>query len=169
VLLIEPPSGVGTVISASAVLPPRLVAAAEALRAAGFDAEIYGAAPSALGADSIGLQIEHSFPQVVVAAAYVATVDAARDVLRTAKEVVPGVFTVLLGAQQMSVAGEIANTTAVDCVLSGDGAETLPGLLARLRDGGRVEQPCVTQPKESRRDSGPEISLGGLSAQGRSR
>jgi hypothetical protein len=43
-------------------------------------------------------------------------------VLRSAKDVVPGVFTVLLGTQPVSAAGKTAKDTAVD------GAKTLPAL-----------------------------------------
>jgi hypothetical protein len=165
VLLVGPPSGVGAVMSTSAV-PPGLVAAAEALRAAGFDAEIYGAVPSTLGEDSMGLHIEHSFPQVVVAAAYLATEEAARDVLRTAKHVVPGIVTVLLGAQQESVAGQAGKDPVADFVLSGDAAEALPGLLARLRTGERVGQSRAGRAKESCRDPESAIPLGGSVAPG---
>jgi methylmalonyl-CoA mutase cobalamin-binding subunit len=125
-------------VSAGVLLPLGLVAVAESLRAAGFEAEIYDAMASSFGAESIRLYIEHSLPHVVVAGAYAATAETARDVLRTAKEVVPGVFTVLLGAQLASAVAKAAKDAAVDCVVGDNGAETLPGLLARLRAG---EQP----------------------------
>ena len=98
-LTLVPSGGSSGSAGAGALLPVGLAALAEALRAAGIEAEIYDAMVSALGPDSIRLAIEHSYPQVVVAAACSATAEAARDVLRAAKEIVPGVFTVIVGAE----------------------------------------------------------------------
>jgi hypothetical protein len=102
VLLVAPPTGSGNAVSAGFLVPFGLAALAESLRATGFEAEIYDMA-SSLSAESIRLHIEHAFPHVVVAVVYAATAEAARDVLRAAKEVVPGVFTVILGAQPSPV------------------------------------------------------------------
>jgi hypothetical protein len=135
VLLIAPPSGSGSVVSASVALPLDLVALAESLRVAGFEAEIYDAMAASPGAQSIRLQIEHSYPHVVAAATYAATSETACDVLRAAKEVIPGVFTVLLGAQSALVTGNAPKAASVDYVVDDDCVETLPGLLARLRVG----------------------------------
>jgi hypothetical protein len=135
VLLVVPPSGSANVVSAGILVPLGLAALAESLRAAGFEAEIYDMA-SSLSAESIKLHIEHAFPHVVVAVAYAATTEVARDVLRAAKEVVPGVFTVILGAQATLRAGKARRDAAVDCAVAD--AEVLPGLLARFRAG---EQP----------------------------
>ena len=137
VLLVAPPSDSANAVSASIFAPLGLAATAESLRAAGFEAEVYDMA-SALSAESIRLHIEHAFPHVVVAVAYAATAEAARDVLRAAKETVPGVFTVILGAHAVLGAGKARRDAAVDCVVGDDGAQTLPGLLARLKAG---EQP----------------------------
>ncbi len=125
-------------MSTGVLLPLGLVALAESLRAAGFEAEIYDATAASLSAEAIRLHIEHSYPQVVAAAAYDATSETARDVLRAAKELIPGVFTVLLGAQSALVAGKAPRGGTVDCFVGDDCADTLPGLLSRLRAG---EQP----------------------------
>ena len=98
ILLVAPPAGSGDVVSAGIVAPLGLAAFARSLRAAGFEAEIYDMA-SSLSAESIRLHIEHALPHVVVAVAYTASAEAARDVLRAAKELVPGVFTAIVGAQ----------------------------------------------------------------------
>ena len=104
----------------------------DALRAAGFQTEVYDAAGSVFTTESIGLQIEHSYPQVVVVAAQDATGRAASDILRTARETIPGVLTVVLGARPAQTAGE--KDKLVDCVLSDD-FERLPSLLTRLTSG----------------------------------
>jgi len=66
-----------------------LMEVAESLRAMGFQAEIYDASTSSLGSDSIGLHIEHSYPDVVAVVMGVATAETASDVLRAAKRAVP--------------------------------------------------------------------------------
>jgi hypothetical protein len=57
-------------------------------------------------------------------------------VLRAAKEVVPWVFTVILGEHTTLGRGRARNDHTVDCVVADDG--NLSGLLARLQAG---EQP----------------------------
>jgi hypothetical protein len=104
----------------------------ESLRAAGFQAEVYDAADSVVGTETIGLHIEHSFPQVVVIVAQNTTGEAAGDISRIAKEIVPGVFTVVLGARPAQTPGR--EDKAVDCVVS-DHFERLPSLLTCLRSG----------------------------------
>ena len=130
VLLVAPPSSPGNNRSADGA-PPDLALEAESLRAAGFRAEVYDATSCAVGASSIRAHIEHAYPQVVAVAAFGAT-ESARDVLRAAKEVVPGVFTVLLGSQSPASAVEASRDRWADCVVDTEGAETLPGLLVRL-------------------------------------
>jgi hypothetical protein len=142
VLLVTPPSGSSGSAGAGALLPVGLAALAEALRAAGIEAEIYDAMVSALGPDSIRLAIEHSYPQVVVAAACSTTAEAARDVLRAAKEIVPGVLTVLIGAEPNSAATRGTTDDVVDCVV-GDDAPRLAGLLARLSQGEQAGRLCA--------------------------
>ena len=101
-----PPSDSRSVVPTAVLSPLGLAGLAESLRAAGFEAEIYDAMATSLGAQSIRLHMEHSYPQVVAAAAHGSTSEAARDVLRVAKEVIPGVFTVLLGAVAKVLADE---------------------------------------------------------------
>jgi hypothetical protein len=136
VLLVAPPSDSANVVSAGILVPLGLATLAESLRKAGFEAEIYDMA-SSLSAESMRLHIEHAFPHVVVAVAYAATAEAARDVLRAAKEVAPGAFTVILGAQEALGAGKARRDVAVDCVV-GDDAQVLPA--ARPPQGGRAAQ-----------------------------
>lgn len=132
VLLIVPPSD----SSAPGVpLPVGLAATAASLRAAGFVAEIYDATASH-GERSIKLHIEHSYPQVVVVAAQNRGAEIARQVLRAAREVVPGVLTVILGEPQ---AGAASRDSVVDMTVA-DGAGALPRLLARLNAGEQTWQ-----------------------------
>lgn len=140
-LLITPP-GSSSGSAAGALLPVGLAALAQTLRAAGIEAEVYDAVVSALGPDSIRLAIEHSYPQAVVVAACSATAEAARDVLRAAKEIVPGVFTVIVGRESAgSVAGNVATDDVVDCVVDDD-ASRLAGLLARIGKGEQAGVAC---------------------------
>ncbi len=132
VLLIAPPPDPGT---ACAPFPVGLAATAESLRAAGFVAEIYDATASQ-GERSVRLHIEHSYPQVVVVAADDKGAEVARQVLRAAKEIVPGVLTVLLGEPE---AGAASRDSVVDMTVA-DGAGTLPRLLARLNGSEQTSQ-----------------------------
>ena len=135
VLLIAPPLGSGMTVGADTLPPLDLVAIADSLRAAGFEPEIYDGVAASLGVESIRLHIEHSYPHVVAATAHGATSETAREVLRAAKQVVPGVLTVMLGAQPGSAAGKGPKDASVDYAVDESSAETLPGLLARLRTG----------------------------------
>ena len=121
-------------------------AVADSLRAAGFQAEIYDASGS-FGTESIALHIEHSFPQVVVVVDQDATGEAVDDIVRTAREIIPGVFTAILGAQPAQSAGE--KDQAADYVV-GDDLERLPLLLTCLRGG----QPLPAQTAGSRQNGG---------------
>jgi len=141
VLLVTPPSGSSGPAAAGALLPVGLVALAGALRAAGIEAEICDAMVSALGPDSIRLAIEHSYPQVVVAVACAATADAARDVLQAAKEIVPGVLTVIVGAEPDLAATRGTRDAVVDCVVDDD-PPRLAGLLARISRGEQAGNLC---------------------------
>jgi hypothetical protein len=148
VLLIAPPSGSEDVVHADDLPPRGLVAVAESLRASGFQAEVYDAMALSLGAESIPLRIEHSYPHVVAAATYAATFEAARDVLRAAKQTVPGVLTVLVSEQPASSFGTRPTDASVDFVVGGDCAETLPRLLVSLRTSGQTRE---SQPFGARR------------------
>ncbi|MGE5228562.1 MAG: cobalamin-dependent protein [Deltaproteobacteria bacterium] len=142
VLLITPPASSSGSAAAGALLPVGLAGLAQTLRAAGIEAEIYDAMVSALGPDSIRLAIEHSYPQAVVVAACSATAEAARDVLRAAKEIVPGVFTVIVG--QESAGGVVrggATDDVVDCIVDDD-ASRLAALLARIGKGEQGAEVC---------------------------
>jgi len=136
VLLVAPPLGPGVVTATDASPPLDLVDAADSLRAAGFQVEVYDARMAADGARSIGLHIEHSYPHVVVAVARGTTSGAACRVLGDAKEVIPGIVTVLVGAQPATTANLALKSAAADYAISDIGSETLSGLLARLSGGG---------------------------------
>lgn len=136
-LLVNPPGDSKATATVGALLPVGLAVLAEAVRAAGFEAEIYDAVASALGPDSVRLAIEHSYPQVVVAAACATTADAAEGVLRAAKEVVPGVFTVIVGAGPASAGAKGRTKGFVDSVVDDD-AVRLARLLARISTSGQV-------------------------------
>jgi hypothetical protein len=134
VLLITPPDGSESV-AASPQLPDATAWAsvAETLRAEGFAAEICGGASPYHRLDSIRISIEHSWPDVVVASADAAGPDAARDVLRAARQIVPTVITVLSGTSADPMAGRQQRDRAVDHVVRGSDDEALVALLTRLR------------------------------------
>ena len=75
---------------------------------------------SSLGSLAIRLQIEHSCPHVVATPFCAETPQVARDILRAAKEVVPGICTVLLSTRATRLAGEMKNDGVVDCVVGDD-------------------------------------------------
>jgi len=139
VLLVAPPSDPVSAAPADVSPGSGLEAIAESLRAAGFQAEVYDAMTSSLGALSIRLEIEHSYPHVVATSSSSETAEAARAILRAAKEVIPGVCTVLL-TRSTRVACEAPGDGVVDCVVGDDCARTLPGLLAGLKATGRFAQ-----------------------------
>ena len=142
VLLVAAPSSCRDTAADSAS-SAGLAAGAQVLRTAGFQAEVYDAT-SGSTATSMRAHIEHAYPHVVaVVAGAGVTAKAATEVLRVAKEAVPGVFTVLLGSPSSSSAGEVPTDVSADDVAEAGGVEALLGVLARLAAG---EPPMRTQP-----------------------
>jgi hypothetical protein len=142
VLLVAAPSVCHDAASHSA-WPDGLAAEADSLRAAGFQAEVYDATSGATAA-SMRAHIEHAYPHVVaVVAGAGVTAEAAAEVSRVAKDVVPNVFTVLLRSPSGSGSGEAPTAVSAYDVAEAAEAEALLGVLSRLAAG---EAPLQTQP-----------------------
>ncbi|MHB8841779.1 MAG: B12-binding domain-containing radical SAM protein [Candidatus Aquicultor sp.] len=135
VLLVTPPYHCGMVESAGVWMPLGLAYLGGSLQKAGFDAEIYDAMSLFHTSEQIEARIASARPDVVAVTAYTATINAAIDVLRLAKEAVPGVVTVIGGVHPTHMAAEVLADPAVDYVVRGEGESTLPELLTCLNAG----------------------------------
>lgn len=136
VLLITPPDDSESASPLKAPDPTGWASVAETLREAGFAPEICDGA-SWYDLESVKVRIEHSWPDVVVATADAAGPDAALDVLRAARQIVPTVITVLCGMSATPTAGKQPRDRAVDYVARGSDGEALVLLLTRLRTAER--------------------------------
>lgn len=135
VLLVTPPYHCGMVESAGVWMPLGLAYLAGAVRRAGYDPEIYDAMSLFHDMAQIRARLAASDPDVVAVTAYTATMPAALDVLRAAKEECPGVVTVIGGVHPTHMAAEVLADRSVDYVVRGEGELTLPELLDALRAG----------------------------------
>ena len=134
VMLMTPPYHCGMVESAGVWMPLGLTYLAGSLRAAGFDPVIYDAMSLFHDLDQIEDTIADAAPDVIATTAYTATVGAATEVLRVAKEVVPGVLTVMGGIHPTFMASEVLGSGAVDYVVRGEGETSFPELLTCLNE-----------------------------------
>ena len=135
VLLVTPPYHCGMVESAGVWMPLGLAYLAGAVRRAGYDPEIYDAMSLFHDMAQIRRRLADRRPDVVAVTAYTATMPAALDVLRAAKEECPGVVTVIGGVHPTHMAAEVLADHAVDYVVRGEGELTLPELLDALGAG----------------------------------
>ena len=137
ILLVTPPYHCGMVESAGVWMPLGLAYLAGAVRRAGYDPEIYDAMSLFHDMAQIRGRLAASNPDVVAVTAYTATMPAALDVLRAAKEECPGVVTVIGGVHPTHMAAEVLADQSVDYVVRGEGELTFPELLDALRAGER--------------------------------
>jgi anaerobic magnesium-protoporphyrin IX monomethyl ester cyclase len=117
---------------------------------AGHEGRIYDAMNKKTSFADVRAEVERYRPDVVVALDYLpvtgaistATVPAALEALRVAKEVDPGITTVLGGPHPTFMYREIFADPAnrVDFVLLGENERTFPELLAARRDGRRLDE-----------------------------
>lgn len=137
VLLVTAPYHAGVVESAGRWPNLAFVYLAGELRRAGFAAEIYDAMTKNHDVARIARHIADVRPDVVATSAYTAAIYAALDVLRAAKEVCPGVCTVLGGVHAHFCYDEIFTTFpgVVDFIVRGEGEETLVDLLQAVAAG----------------------------------
>ena len=136
VLLVTPDYHCGMVESAGVWMPLGLASLAGSLRARGFEPHIYDAMSLRHDLDAIRATITRLEPDVVAVTAYTATLRAAADVLRVAREALPSVVTVMGGVHPTHMAVEVLANDAVDYVVRGEGEVTLPELLECLAAGG---------------------------------
>ncbi|MEK7475084.1 MAG: cobalamin-dependent protein [Candidatus Coatesbacteria bacterium] len=138
VLLVTPPYHSGVVESAGRWMPLGLAYLAGAVRRAGHEVEIYDAMTKFHGMDEVRARLAASRPDVIGITAITASYPAALRVLAAAKEILPGVVTVVGGVHTHFLWREAleGNPGTVDYVVRGEGEQALPGLLACLAAGG---------------------------------
>ncbi|KAF0220994.1 MAG: anaerobic magnesium-protoporphyrin IX monomethyl ester [Geobacteraceae bacterium] len=137
VALITPPYHSGVVESAGTWLNVGFVYIAGALRAQGFEVDYYDAMSLWHKWPDIRKRIEAFQPDVVATTAFTASIVDAVKLLRFAKEINPGVVTVLGNVHATFCYEEIlkADHDAVDYIVRGEGEVTLPTLLNCLKAG----------------------------------
>ncbi len=138
VLLITPPYHAGVVESAGRWPNLAFIYIAGELEKAGYEVEIYDAMSRFETHDQIRERIRASAPDFVGVTAITATINDAILVLRTAKEELPDVVTVLGGVHPTFCYEEIfaEQDTPVDYCVLGEGELTMPELLDTHRSGG---------------------------------
>jgi hypothetical protein len=132
VLLVTPPCGTPAAMRDAGTVDWSGLAAS--LRLAGLQSEVCDGSAFGSGPESIDAHIEHFWPQVVVTTTDATTPASAWTVLESAKNIVPGVVTVMSGAQAGKDRGDAEAGRAVDHDLRGAGDHAELELLARLRE-----------------------------------
>jgi anaerobic magnesium-protoporphyrin IX monomethyl ester cyclase len=135
VMLATPSYHCGMVECAGVWMPLGLAYLAGGLKAGGYDPEIYDAMSLFHGNEQIRARLARSKPDVVAVSAYTATAAAAVELLRTAKETVPGCRTVIGGVHPTFMADDVLSDPSVDFVVRGEGETALPELLDCLSAG----------------------------------
>lgn len=137
VALVTPPYHSGVVETAGRWPNVAFVYIAGALRAAGFDPVIYDAMTAGDDLPEIGRKLAGIAPDVVMTSAYTSSYPKAVSLLRTAKESVPGVVTVIGGVHAHFMYEEVLTNDgdAVDFVIRGEGERTSVELVRCLDAG----------------------------------
>lgn len=137
-LLITPPYHAGVVEAAGSWPNLGFVYLAGQARAAGFEVQIYDAMTKGHDLETIKARIKEFRPHFVGSTGYTASAPAGLEVLAGAKELDPGIITVMGGIHANFMYREILeqNPQTVDYVVRGEGEETLPELLLALTTGG---------------------------------
>lgn len=158
ILFITPPYHCGVVEAAGHWIPLTFVYLAGAARKSGLEAVIYDAMTKRVTCDGIRKVIEESKPDYVATTAITATVLDALEVLKAAKEVNPGIVTIIGGVHPTFMCEETLRNPAVDYVVIGEGERTLQELLECLEQKGSPStvagiayrdkgQTIITQPR----------------------
>lgn len=159
VALVTPPFHAGVVECSGTWPNVAFVYLAGALRAAGYDPIIYDAMTLDHDFGQIAAELELIKPAVVVTSAYTSTYPKCIELLRIAKDTLPGVVTGIGGVHPHFMYDEVLTKdgAVVDYVLRGEGEGSLPELLRCLdagddpakvrgvafaRDGGVVATPA---------------------------
>jgi anaerobic magnesium-protoporphyrin IX monomethyl ester cyclase len=165
ILLITPPYHCGVLESAGTWMPLGMVYVAGSLQKAGYEVSIYDAMSKYHTFDDIKRRIKEFNPDAVGTAAYTSSLYDAIGVLRAAREVNPGIITLLGGIHPTFCWEEIFQKegSIVDYIIRGEGEITtaelfdhvfagkspdLPGI-AYARDGKIIctkERPLVANP-----------------------
>ena len=137
ILLITPPYHTGVVESAGVWLNVGFVYLAGSLRAAGHEPVIYDAMSHWHEYDDIRKRIELEKPDVVGTTAFTAEIVDALKVLKLAKEVNPGIITVIGNVHPTYCYEEILTTPGnpVDYIVMGEGEQTIVELMDCLSVG----------------------------------
>ena len=131
VLLITPPYHSGVVEAAGTWLNLGFVYIAGSLRKAGYDVDYYDAMSYFHGYEEIRKRIETAKPHVVATTAITATINDCLRVCTLAKEIDPGIVTVIGNVHATFMWQEIlgGHHESVDYIVRGEGELTLPELL----------------------------------------
>lgn len=131
VILITPPYHSGVVEAAGTWLNLGFVYIAGSLRKAGYDVDYYDAMACFHNYDDIRSRIEASRPDVVCTTAITATVNDCLKVSKLAKEINPGVITVMGNVHPTFCWEELLceHHDEIDYIVRGEGEITLPELL----------------------------------------
>jgi anaerobic magnesium-protoporphyrin IX monomethyl ester cyclase len=137
VALVTPPYHSGVVETAGAWPNVAFVYIAGALREAGHDPVIYDAMTMGHDLDRIASELTRIAPDVVMTTSYTSSYPKAVELLRVAKQAVPGVVTAIGGvhAHFMYEVDRRGDGDAVDYVLRGEGETVAPDLVDALDAG----------------------------------
>ena len=137
VLLITPPYHCGVLESAGTWMPLGMVYVAGSLQNAGYEVNIYDAMSKFHTFADIRSRIKDYFPDAVATAAYTSSLSDAVQVLKIAKEVSPGIITLLGGIHPTFCWDEILRKDGdfVDFIIRGEGEITTTELLDHVFAG----------------------------------
>jgi anaerobic magnesium-protoporphyrin IX monomethyl ester cyclase len=140
IALVTPPYHSGVVECAGTWPNVGFVYMAGALREAGFSPVVYDAMTLNHELETIGAELVRLAPDVIATSAYTSSYPAAVRMLRMAKELLPGVTTVIGGVHAHFMYEEVLTRDgdAVDFVVRGEGEQTLPALISCIKDGSEL-------------------------------
>ena len=131
ILLVTPPYHAGVVESAGRWMPLSYVYLAGAVRADGFEAEIYDAMTKQHTIHEIGERLKTTDADVIGISSITSSMPAALEVLRKAKQYKPQIKTILGGVHPTFCYDELLQQHAdvIDFIVCGEGEQTLPALM----------------------------------------
>ncbi len=152
VLLITPPYHCGVLESAGTWMPLGMVYVAGSLQNAGYEVRIYDAMSKFHTLEDIRKYIANYCPDAVGTAAYTSSLSEAVNVLRIAKEVNPGIITLLGGIHPTFCWEEILkkDEDIVDFIIRGEGEITNTELLNHVFDGKDLDVPGIAYVKDGK-------------------
>jgi anaerobic magnesium-protoporphyrin IX monomethyl ester cyclase len=136
VLFITPPYHCGVVEVAGRWMPLTFAYLAGSLREEGFEPVIYDAMTKRHGFQEIEERIVEESPDYVATTAITSTAFDAYEILRIAKDVNPGIITLIGGVHPTFMFSEALHIGYCDYVIRGEGELTLRDLLLTIEGGG---------------------------------